>query len=66
MIATSLRGASAIVDRAQARANTIIIPVVRIIVGLLWLQNAGWKTPPDFGKTKRPRPVRLHAISRHP
>ena len=50
MTATVSRNASAVLDRAQARANTIIIPIVRIIVGLLWLQNAGWKTPPDFGK----------------
>ena len=50
MITTFSRNASAILDRAQARASTIIIPIVRIIVGLLWLQNAGWKTPPDFGK----------------
>lgn len=23
---------------------------VRILIGLLWLQNSGWKTPPDFGR----------------
>jgi thiosulfate dehydrogenase [quinone] large subunit len=23
---------------------------VRIVVGLLWLTNAGWKRPPDFGR----------------
>jgi thiosulfate dehydrogenase (quinone) large subunit len=23
---------------------------VRIVLGLLWLTNAGWKTPPDFGR----------------
>ena len=23
---------------------------VRIVMGVLWLTNAGWKTPPDFGR----------------
>jgi len=23
---------------------------VRIVMGILWLTNAGWKTPPDFGR----------------
>ena len=24
--------------------------VVRVALGLLWIQGAGWKTPPDFGR----------------
>jgi len=24
--------------------------VTRIVLGLLWIQNSGWKTPPDFGR----------------
>ena len=24
--------------------------VARIVLGLLWIQNSGWKTPPDFGR----------------
>ncbi|MBA2274660.1 MAG: TQO small subunit DoxD [Actinobacteria bacterium] len=23
----------------------------RVVLGLLWLQNSGWKTPPDFGRS---------------
>lgn len=26
------------------------IAAVRVLVGLLWLQNVGWKLPPDFGR----------------
>jgi thiosulfate dehydrogenase (quinone) large subunit len=33
-----------------SRIDRALIAVVRIGVGLLWLQNAGWKTPPDFGR----------------
>lgn len=49
MIATIERVA-ALSDVAQERARRLFIPIVRIIVGLMWFQNAGWKTPPDFGK----------------
>lgn len=31
------------------RMNARIFAVVRIIAGVLWLTNTGWKTPPDFG-----------------
>jgi thiosulfate dehydrogenase [quinone] large subunit len=34
---------------------------VRIGVGLLWLQNAGWKTPPDFGRGDPPGGLYLSA-----
>jgi thiosulfate dehydrogenase [quinone] large subunit len=27
-----------------------IVGAVRIVMGILWLTNAGWKTPPDFGR----------------
>ena len=47
---TTIERARVLSDQAQERASRIVIPAVRIIVGLLWLQNAGWKTPPDFGK----------------
>ena len=47
---TTMDRARTLSDAAQARASRIVIPIIRIIVGLLWLQNAGWKTPPDFGK----------------
>jgi thiosulfate dehydrogenase [quinone] large subunit len=34
-----------------ARATTALL---RIAVGFLWIQNAGWKTPPDFGAAADP------------
>lgn len=30
--------------------NARAMALVRITAGLLWLTNAGWKTPPDFGE----------------
>jgi thiosulfate dehydrogenase (quinone) large subunit len=35
--------------RAPDRISGWAIGGARIVVGLLWLQNSGWKTPPDFG-----------------
>ena len=37
-----------------SRLNRAVIAIVRVGVGLLWLQNAGWKTPPDFGRGDPP------------
>jgi thiosulfate dehydrogenase [quinone] large subunit len=31
-------------------SNARVMAAVRITVGLLWLTNAGWKIPPDFGE----------------
>jgi thiosulfate dehydrogenase (quinone) large subunit len=31
------------------RATKTVVAGCRILCGLLWLQNVGWKTPPDFG-----------------
>ncbi|MFC5744446.1 DoxX family protein [Actinomadura rugatobispora] len=28
------------------------IAVARVGVGLMWIQNSGWKTPPDFGEDR--------------
>jgi thiosulfate dehydrogenase (quinone) large subunit len=33
----------------SSRMDRAVIAIVRIGVGLLWIQNVGWKTPPDFG-----------------
>ena len=44
-----------------SRVNRALIAVVRIGVGLLWLQNAGWKTPPDFGRGDPPNGLYLSA-----
>src|SRR5512133_782484 len=37
-----------------SRIDRALIAVVRIGVGLLWLQNLNWKTPPDFGRGDQP------------
>jgi thiosulfate dehydrogenase (quinone) large subunit len=33
------------------RGSGIAFFVARIVLGLLWVQNSGWKTPPDFGRS---------------
>lgn len=35
---------------ARDRVSRAGLAGVRVLVGLLWLQNSGWKTPPDFGR----------------
>jgi thiosulfate dehydrogenase [quinone] large subunit len=37
-----------------SRIDRAVIAVVRVGVGLLWLHNVGWKTPPDFGQGEPP------------
>jgi thiosulfate dehydrogenase (quinone) large subunit len=42
-------------DEPSSSAFTIessrwFVAGVRIVMGILWLTNAGWKTPPDFGR----------------
>lgn len=32
------------------RGSRAALAAVRIVVGLLWVANSGWKTPPDFGR----------------
>ena len=34
----------------DGRATRTVLAGVRIALGLLWVQGAGWKTPPDFGQ----------------
>lgn len=33
--------------------SAVALTVVRLLVGVLWLYNAGWKVPPDFGQDDR-------------
>jgi thiosulfate dehydrogenase [quinone] large subunit len=47
-------GAPAPVPLASSRLDRALIAVLRIGVALLWLQNAGWKDPPDFGRGDPP------------
>jgi thiosulfate dehydrogenase (quinone) large subunit len=35
-------------DQLQARLRVMIVPFIRIVVGLLWLENAAWKVPNSF------------------
>jgi thiosulfate dehydrogenase [quinone] large subunit len=48
--AAVINDATRAVPVVPSRINRALIAIVRIGVGLLWLQNAGWKTPPDFGR----------------
>lgn len=33
----------------HGRGTRVVLAIVRIAIGLLWIQSAGWKTPPNFG-----------------
>jgi thiosulfate dehydrogenase [quinone] large subunit len=44
-----------------SRLDRGLLALVRIGVGLLWLQNVGWKTPPDFGRGDPPGGLFLSA-----
>lgn len=44
-----------------SRTNRAMIAIVRIGVGLLWLQNVGWKIPPNFGRGDPPGGLYLSA-----
>lgn len=33
-----------------SQGSSIAFFITRIVLGLLWIQNSGWKTPPDFGR----------------
>jgi thiosulfate dehydrogenase [quinone] large subunit len=44
-----------------SRLNRGLLAIVRIGVGLLWLQNVGWKTPPSFGRDDPPGGLYLSA-----
>jgi thiosulfate dehydrogenase (quinone) large subunit len=46
----------------SSRLDRAVIAIVRIGVGLLWVQNVGWKTPPDFGQADPPSGL-YHAAS---
>lgn len=34
----------------SGRADRVLIAALRVGVALLWIQNTGWKRPPDFGE----------------
>ncbi len=35
---------------SSPRASGVAVAALRILVGLMWLYNVGWKRPPDFGE----------------
>jgi uncharacterized membrane protein YphA (DoxX/SURF4 family) len=37
----------------RGTVDTFLLSAVRILLGLMWLQNVGWKQPPDFPNTER-------------
>ena len=59
--APTINYAAPAVPVLPSRVNRAAIAVVRIGVGLLWLQNAGWKTPPAFGRGDPPDGLYLSA-----
>jgi thiosulfate dehydrogenase [quinone] large subunit len=38
----------------RSRLARAVVALTRVGVALLWIQNAGWKTPPDFGADADP------------
>jgi thiosulfate dehydrogenase (quinone) large subunit len=44
-----------------SRMGRTAIAIVRVGAGLLWLQNVGWKIPPDFGRGDPPSGLYLSA-----
>ncbi len=41
------------VDVGDSRASRGLLAILRIAVALLWIENAGWKTPPDFASLEK-------------
>lgn len=39
-------------DLTETRLTRAIFAAVRIALALLWIQNASWKVPPDFGRAR--------------
>jgi thiosulfate dehydrogenase (quinone) large subunit len=39
---------------ATSRLSRVLIAVVRVTVGLLWIENLSWKRPPEFGNRTNP------------
>jgi thiosulfate dehydrogenase (quinone) large subunit len=53
--------APATVSVLPPRLDRGLLALVRITVGLLWLQNLSWKTPPGFGRGDPPGGLYLSA-----
>ncbi len=35
------------------RSQAVVSCAVRVLLGLFWVTNVGWKTPPDFGQSEK-------------
>ncbi|MBA3350708.1 MAG: TQO small subunit DoxD [Actinobacteria bacterium] len=46
-----MSSAIAVDSHLPDRAGRLALFATRIVLGLLWVQNSGWKTPPDFGRS---------------
>ncbi|MCV2490827.1 DoxX family protein [Geodermatophilus sp. YIM 151500] len=42
--------AAPVEEMDTGRGSRAALAAVRVVVGLLWVANSGWKTPPDFGE----------------
>lgn len=40
-------------DTGNSRTDRALIAVLRVGVALLWIENVGWKRPPDFSSLRR-------------
>jgi thiosulfate dehydrogenase [quinone] large subunit len=61
--ATSVR-ASELNHLDDSRASRMLVAVARVGVAFLWIQNAYWKVPPDFGQDRNP-PQGLYQFTRY-
>lgn len=41
-------------ELADSRSSRVLVAVVRVTVGLLWIENLSWKRPPEFGNRSNP------------
>lgn len=48
-VSNKAESAADVTGVARDRAASISAVLVRLVVGLLWLENLTWKTPPNFG-----------------
>lgn len=46
---SDLRTEGSGVDHVRSQSSDRLMAVIRIVVGLMWLSNINWKTPPNFG-----------------
>lgn len=50
LLSRVLRWLLAPATESTGRGQAVVFWAVRLVAGLLWVTNVGWKTPPDFGQ----------------